>query len=180
VRLLERARGLGHPIRVHADQFNSLGMIAEALRLGAVSVDHLEASTPADLELLGSSATFGVILPCCGFHVDGRYADARRFIDAGGLLAIATNYNPGSAPCPSIPMAVALAVRHCGVSASEAIAAVTVNAAEVLGLHDRGQIVEGQAADVLLLGHSDERALAYEFGADPVHTVIRAGVPLGV
>jgi imidazolonepropionase len=179
VRLLARAKELGHPLRVHADQFNSLGMVGEAVKLGARSVDHLEASTPADLDLLAASSTFGVILPCCGFHLDGRYAQARRFLDAGGLLALATNYNPGSAPCPSIPMAMSLAVRHCGLSPQEAIAATTVNAAEVLGLHDRGQIVPGQVADLLLLRHTDERALAYEFGADPIETIFRAGVPVG-
>ncbi|MBZ0171102.1 MAG: hypothetical protein K8E66_01855, partial [Phycisphaerales bacterium] len=108
VRLFEATAGLGHPIRVHADQFNSLGMIPEAIRLGALSVDHLEATTPADLERLAASETFGVMLPCSGFHTDGRYADGRRFIDAGGKLVIATNVNPGSAPCSSMPMAIAL------------------------------------------------------------------------
>ncbi len=175
LRLFTKARELGHPIRVHADQFNSLGMIPEAIRLGAVSVDHLEASTEAHLATLAQSNTFGVILPGCGFHVDGRYAKVRKFIDAGGLLAIATNYNPGSAPCPAIPMAIALAVRHCGVSLPEAIAATTVNPASLLGLTDRGQLIPGQRADLIMLRHTDERMLAYEFGADPVEAVMIAG-----
>lgn len=179
VRLFERARELGHPIRVHADQFNSLGMIREAIRLGARSVDHLEASTPEDLERLAASDTFGTVLPACGFHVDGRYADARRFVDAGGLLALATNYNPGSAPSPSMPMAIALAVRQCGLSPAEAIAAATVNAAELLGLHDRGQIAPGLRADLVLLRHTDERMLAYEFGDNPVDAMILGGKLLG-
>ncbi|MEX2219051.1 MAG: imidazolonepropionase [Phycisphaerales bacterium] len=175
VRLLSSARELGHPVRVHADQFNSLGMIPEAIRLNARSVDHLEASTPADIDLLAASNTFGVILPACGFHLDGRYAGARRFVDAGGLLALATNFNPGSAPTPSVPMAIALAVRHCGLSPAEAISAATLNAAALLGLHDRGQISPGQRADLILLRHTDERMLAYEFGADPIDAVIRSG-----
>jgi imidazolonepropionase len=154
-------------------------MLREAVRLGARSVDHLEATTPADLEFLAQSTTFGVMLPCCGFHVDGRYANARRFVDAGGALAIATNYNPGSAPCPSMPMAMALAVRGCGLTSAEAICAATVNAAEVLGLHDRGQIAPGQVADLLLLRHSDERMLAYQFGDDSIAERIAAGVPRG-
>ncbi len=178
VRLFERAREFGHPIRVHADQFNSLGMIPEAVRLGARSVDHLEASTPEDLDRLAASDTFGTILPVCGFHVDGRYADGRRFVDAGSLLALATNYNPGSAPSPSMPMAIALAVRHCGLSPAEAIAAATVNAAELLGMHDRGQIAPGQRADLILLRHTDERMLAYEFGDNPVDAMILGGALL--
>ncbi len=175
VRLFTKARELEHPTRVHADQFHSLGMIPEAIRLGAVSVDHLEASRDAHLAALAESSTFGVILPCCGFHVDGRYAQVRKFIDAGGLLAIATNYNPGSAPCPAMPMAIALAVRHCGLSLPEAIAATTVNPAALLGLLDRGQLTPGYRADLIMLRHTDERNLAYEFGADPVEAVMIAG-----
>jgi imidazolonepropionase len=176
VRLLSRARELGHPVRVHADQFNSLGMVREAIRLGARSVDHLEASTGADLDALAASGTFGVILPCCGFHLDGRFAQARRFVDADGLLALATNYNPGSAPCPSVPMAIALAVRHCGLTPAEAIAATTVNGAEVLGLHDRGQIVPGQRADLLLLNATDPREVGYQFGRAPIDAIVRGGM----
>lgn len=173
--LFERARELGHPVRVHADQFTSLGMTPAAIRLGARSVDHLEASTDADLRALASSDTFGVILPACGFHVDGRYARGRAFLDAGGLLAIATNANPGSAPTASMPMAIALAVRGCGLTPHEAIGAATANAAALLGLPDRGVVRPGARADLILLCHRDERALAYEFGGDPVDAVVCGG-----
>lgn len=176
VRLLEAARSAGHPVRVHADQFTSLGMIPEAVRLGALSVDHLEASTPQDLRLLAASTTFGVILPCCGLHTDGRYANVRGFVDAGGALALATNCNPGSAPTHSMPVAVGLAVRHCGITPGEAIAACTVNAATLLGRPDRGTIAPGQRADLLLLRHRDERLLAYEIGGRHCDAVIRSGV----
>jgi imidazolonepropionase len=175
VHLLSTARDLGHPVRVHADQFNALGMVREAVRLGAQSVDHLEATSPGDLDLLAASKTFGVILPCSGFHLDGRYANARRLVDAGGLVALATNYNPGSAPCPSLPMTIALAVRHCGLTPAEAIAAATINAAALLGFHDRGVIAPGTPADLLLLRHTDERMLAFEFGSDPIESVIIRG-----
>ena len=177
VRLFEKARSLGHPIRVHADQFNSLGMTREAVRLGATSVDHLEASTEADLDILAASSTFGVILPACGFHVDGRYARVRRLIDNGGRLALATNFNPGSAPTPSMPMAMALAVRHCGLTSAEAITCATANPASLLGLSDRGQIAPGQRADLILLRATDQRALVYEFGGDPIEALFIAGQP---
>ena len=175
VRLLTRAKELGHPIRVHADQFTSMGMVPEAIRLGAVSVDHLEASSKNDLDLLAKSNTFGVILPVCGVHVDGRFTNVRRFVSSGGLVALATNYNPGSAPCPSMPMAIALAVRYCGLSPAEAVVAATVNPASLLGLNDRGTIAPGQRADLVLLRHTDERMLAYELGGDPVDVVMLGG-----
>ena len=175
VRLFERAAELGHPCRVHADQFNSLGMTPAAIRMKLRSVDHLEATHETDLRALGESSCFGVMLPCSGFQVDGRYANGRGFIDAGGKLAIATNCNPGSAPCSSMPFAIALAVRHLGITAAEAIAACTVNGAALLGLVDRGSIETDQRADLVLLRHTDERQLGYEFGGDPVDAVVCGG-----
>lgn len=181
LRLFQAAKARGHPIRVHADQFNTLGMTEAAVRMSAppaASVDHLEASGPAQLAALAAAEdTFGVILPICGLHVDDRYAPGRAFIDAApnSKLCIATNFNPGSAPCGSMPMAIALAVRKCGLTPHEAIAAATVNPACLLGLPDRGAIAPGQRADLLLLRHTDERSLAYEFGHSPIETVICGG-----
>ncbi len=174
VKLFDKAHK-HHPIRVHADQFNPLGMIPEAIRLFARSVDHLEASRKDDLIALAQSPTMGVILPCTGFHTDGRYARAGFFVDQGGALALATNCNPGSAPVHSMPFAIALAVRHCGLTPAEAIVAATVNAAAVLGLKDRGRIEPGLRADLILLHHKDERLLAYEVGGNPVDRVICNG-----
>ena len=174
VKLFEKA-ARHHPIRVHADQFNSLGMIPEAIRLHARSVDHLEAATKKDLIALAASPTMGVILPCTGFHTDHRFARAGAFVDQGGAVALATNCNPGSSPTHSLPFALALAVRFCGLSPAEAIAAATVNAAAVLGLKDRGTLAPGQRADLILLHHKDERLLAYELGGNPVDKVICGG-----
>lgn len=175
VRLLTAAKKLGHPIRIHADQFNDLGMTTKAVNMGARSVDHLEASSKGSLDALAASSTFGVVLPCCGIHADGRFASVRRFVSAGGLLCLATNFNPGSAPCPSMPMAIAAAVRHCGITPAEAIVAATVNPATLLGFSDRGTIAPGQRADLVLLHHTDERMLAFEFGGDPVDAVVLGG-----
>ncbi len=173
-RLFERAMELGHPCRVHADQFNSLGLTRWAAENGMRSVDHLEATTPEDLEFLAQSNTFGVMLPCSGFQVDDRYANGRAFVDAGGLPVIATNCNPGSAPTSSMPFAIALATRKLGLTVNEALAACTVNAAKLLGLDDRGVIAPGKRADMILLRHTDERMLAYEFGGNPVDEVFSA------
>lgn len=174
VKLFEKARK-HHPVRVHADQFNSLGMIPEAVRLHARSVDHLEASTKKDLLALAGSPTMGVILPITGLHTDQRFTRSRLFVDSGGALALATNCNPGTSPGHSMPLAIALAVRFCQLAPAEAIAAATVNAAAVLGLSDRGAIAPGQRADLVLLHHKDERALAYELGGNPVAQVICQG-----
>ena len=176
LRLFDRAAGLGHPCRVHADQFNALGLTPEAVRRGFVSVDHLEATPTDQLRALAASDTAGVMLPCSGFHVDGRYADARTFLDAGGTLAIATNCNPGSAPTSSMPFAIALAVRYLGLNPREGIDAATLGGAKVLGLTDRGVIAPGARADLILLRWHDERMLAYEFGGDPVDTVVCGGI----
>ena len=176
--LFKEALIAGHHIRVHADQFNELGMIDWVVGMGpavVMSVDHLEATGKPALKRLAASGVFGVALPCAGFHTDGRYMDARTFVDANGTLAIATNCNPGSAPTSSMPMAIALAVRHLGLRPSEAIAAATVNAAAMLRLEDRGVLAPHKRADVVMLRHRDERLLAYEFGGDPVDLVVCTG-----
>jgi imidazolonepropionase len=174
-RLFENARDLGCPLRVHADQFHSLGVTRLAVEMGAVSVDHLEAITPKDLRHLAPSATIGVLLPCAGFHLNDRYAPARALIDAGGAVAIATNYNPGSAPTPSMPFTIALACRKLRMSPAEAILAATYNAACVLGMQDRvGTIEVGKRADLQLLDAQDERELGYEL-AGPGPLVVMVG-----
>jgi len=176
-RYFERAVELGCGVRVHADQFNSLGAVAMAIELGAISVDHLEASTDDDLVRLAASDTMGVMLPVCGFHLDDRYGDGRRFVDAGGALAIATNCNPGSAPSPSMPFAIALACRRLGLRPAEAIVAATLNAACVLGLGETaGVIAPGRRADLQGLDVEDESAVAFEVaGAGPA-LVVHGGV----
>ncbi len=175
-RLFEKGIELGLPFRVHADQFNDLGMLDAAVEMGAWSVDHLEASTAAGLRKLADSDTMGVMLPVSAFHLQDRHANGRRFVDLGGALAIATNYNPGTGPSPSLPFALALAVKFNKLTPAEAICAATINAAAVLHLdREIGSIEVGKRADLLLLNLTDERALAYEVAGDPVHTVFSAG-----
>jgi imidazolonepropionase len=177
-RYFEQAQALGCPIRVHTDQFHSLGATRLAIEMGAVSVDHLEAATPADVEHIARSNTIAVALPCACFHLDCRYAPARAIIDAGGALAIATNSNPGSAPTPSMPFAIALACRHLHLSPAEAIAAATINAAAVLRMDDEiGSLEIGKRADLQILDTTDERDLGYEFaGPGPDAVILRGKV----
>lgn len=163
------------PIRVHTDQFNSLGMTGLAIELGARSVDHLEAITPEDIRSLARSETIGVLLPASGFCLDDRYAPGRALVDAGAAVAVASNFNPGSAQSPSLPFAMALASRKCGLTPAESITAATFNAACVLGRQDEvGSIEVGKRADLLLLDTPDERALAVEVaGPGPVGVMLR-------
>ncbi len=180
VELFEKAASLGHPIRVHADQFNSLGMVRQAIRLGARSVDHLEATVEDDLAALGQANTVGIGLPACVLHALGNggtihAAKLGRVLDAGGRVALASNLNPGSAPTSSIPLIVALATRFCGLEPLEAIRGVTRTAAEVLELPDRGELRPGARADLCLLRHTDPRLLAHDLGGNPVDLVVCNG-----
>ncbi|GAB4177629.1 MAG: imidazolonepropionase [Wenzhouxiangellaceae bacterium] len=175
IALFDAAQAAGHPIRVHADQFNRLGMIDAAIERGYLSVDHLEATDHDALVRLAQSRVYGVMLPASGFHLDERYADGRTFLDAGGHLALGTNFNPGSAPCLSMPFVIALAVRKLGLTPVEAIDAATAAAASVLGFEDRGRIEVGLRADLVVLHATDPRELAWEFGGNPVQRVMVAG-----
>lgn len=168
IALFEAAIALGHPIRVHTDQFNELGMTNWAVAHGARSVDHLEASSPATLARVAASDTAAVLLPCAGFHVDGRYADGKALAAQGAAIVIASNCNPGSAPTSSMPLTIALAVRGNNLTAAQAITACTANAAALLGLNDRGRLEPGCRADLILLRHRDERQLGYQLGGNPV------------
>lgn len=174
-RLLSRARELGHPVRLHTDQFNELGGVELAVELGALSVDHLEATSPGALRRIASSSTAGVMLPVSSFHTGSPYGNGRELLDAGGRLVIASNHNPGSSPAMGLPLAIALAVRKLGVSAAEAIRACTSAAADLLGLPDRGRIAVGAVADLVLLRHHDERMLGFELGGNPVERVFVSG-----
>lgn len=174
-KLLRAAAKLGHPLRLHVDQFHSLGGIELALELGVRSLDHLEATPPELLERIARAGVFGVMLPASAFHLDGPYPNARTFLDAGGKLVLASNCNPGSSPTSSMPFVIALAVRKLGITCAEALVATTSHAAELLDLPDRGRARVGARADLVLLRHRDERLLGFELGGNPVAHVICGG-----
>jgi len=176
-RILETARTLGFPLKIHADEFDNLGGTSMGVELGAVSADHLVATSAADIAALGSSDTVAVALPCTPFGLaESHYTPARQILEAGGLLAIATDLNPGTAWCESMQFAIALACRYLRLTPAQAIAAATINAAAAIGRADRvGSIEVGKQADLLILNVDDYRHLGYRFGANLVQTVIKKG-----
>jgi imidazolonepropionase len=148
-----------------------------AIELGAVSIDHLDTTSDIEIKLLAESETIGVVTPTVNFNFgSAHFADARKMIDSNCAIAVSTDYNPGSAPCPSLPMAMAIACRYQKLLPSEAFNAATINAAQALGLGNQvGSIEIGKQADILILDTDDYRSTAYEFGSNPVETVFKKG-----
>jgi imidazolonepropionase len=176
--ILRAAQAYGMPLKLHADEFATQGGVPCAVELGAVSVDHLDVTPPADVAILGRAATIAVLLPAVNFHLgSNHFADARGLIAAGAAVALATDANPGSAPCLSLPLVMAIACRYQKLTPAEALNAVTINAAHALGAGDRlGSLEVGKQADILIVDAPDYRHLAYWFGHNLVRRVFKRGV----
>jgi len=175
-RYLEACRDAGLALRLHGDQFTEQGAIPLAVELGARSVDHLEATGDAGVRALSASGVVGVLLPASALFLGRPMPPARALVDAGAAVALATDFNPGSAFCESLPLCCSLAATQLRVSPAEALSACTVNAAHVLGRADRlGRLAPGYRADLVLLDAPDWRYLAYHLGGDVVARVVVAG-----
>jgi len=175
-RYLEACREYGLSLRLHGDQFTEAGAIPLAIELGARSVDHLEATGPEGMAALARSGVTGVLLPASALFLDRPMPPGRALVDAGAAVALATDFNPGSCFCESLPVVMSLAATQLKLSPAEALAACTVNAAHVLGRADRiGRIAPGYAADLVLLDAPDWRYAAYHLAGDVVATVIKDG-----
>jgi imidazolonepropionase len=161
---------------MHADQFTEAGGIPLAVELGARSVDHLEATGPDGVRALGTSDVAAVLLPVAALFLGRPMPPARALVDAGAVVALATDFNPGSAFCESLPVVMSLACTQLGLTPAEALAACTVNAAHVLGRADRlGRLASGFTADLVLLNVSDWRYLPYHLGGEHVAVVVKEG-----
>jgi imidazolonepropionase len=177
-RILTRAKELGFPLKIHTDEFEALGGTGLAAELGAVSADHLAATPDEELAMLARAGTIPVLLPGTTFGLGStHYADARRMIDRFQLpVALATDLNPGTCWCESMPFIIALACRYLRMTPAEAVVAATINAAYAVGCGASiGSLEVGKRADLILVDASDYRHLAYRFGANPVALVIKAG-----
>jgi imidazolonepropionase len=175
-RYLEACRDAGLALRLHGDQFTEQGAIPLAAELGARSVDHLEATGAEGVRALASSAVVGVVLPASALFLGRPMPPARTLIDAGAAVALATDFNPGSAFCESLPLCCSLAATQLKLSPGEALAACTVNAAHVLGRADYlGRLAPGFRADIVLLDAPDWRYLAYHLGGRLVAQTVVGG-----
>ena len=176
-RILSRAQSLGFPLKIHADEFDNLGGASLAAELGAVSADHLVKTSASDIAALAQSDTVAVALPCTPFGLaEAHYTPARQILEAGGLLALATDLNPGTAWCESMQFAIALACRYMHLTPAQAIAAATINAAAAIRRQaEIGSLEPGKQADLLILDAPDYRHLGYRFGTNLVETVIKKG-----
>ena len=175
--VLTKARSLGFPLKVHADEFDNLGGAVLAAELGAVSADHLVKTSDADIAALGKSDTVAVALPCTPFGLaECDYTPANKIIAAGGMLALATDCNPGTSWNESMQFAIALACRYMKLTPAQAIAASTINSAHAIRMSDRiGSIEVGKQADLLILSVSDYRQVGYRYGTNLVKQVIKRG-----
>lgn len=176
-KILEIAKELRFGLKAHVDEFTNLGGSKLSIELGATSIDHLDAISDDEIKLLADSGTTGIVTPTVNFNFGStEYADARKLIDNGCAIAVSTDYNPGSAPCPSQQTAMQIACRYQKILPSEAITATTINAAFSIGLGDKvGSLEVGKQADVLILETNDYREICYEFGGNFVETIIKNG-----
>ena len=175
-RYLGEARRLGLALRLHADQFTEAGGVELAIELGARSVDHLEATGDRGVRALGQSDVTAVLLPASALFLGRPMPPARQLVEAGAVVALATDFNPGSAFCESLPLVASLACTQMHLAPAETLAACTVNAAHVLARADRkGRLTPGYDADVVLIDAPDWRYLAYHLAGDVVAAVIEDG-----
>jgi imidazolonepropionase len=160
---LQIAKEMGFKITVHADQFTS-GSAKMAVELGALSADHLEASTEADIKVLGKSDTVAVALPGASLGLGEPFAPARKLLDAGASLAIASDYNPGSAPMGDLLAQASILAAFQKLSTAEVLSGLTFRAAKALGINDTGRIISSYKADFQAYATNDYREILYHQG----------------
>ena len=175
--VLQAAQRRGLRVKLHADELEGAGGAELAAELGALSADHLAAISDAGIRALAASQTVAVLLPATMIFLGKRtQAPARKLIDAGAAVALATDFNPGTSPTMSMPLVMALGVSQLGLRHAEVVTAVTINAAAALGLAgERGQIAAGYVADLALAPVEDWREVAYWIGREVVSAVWTAG-----
>ncbi|MBN2323752.1 MAG: imidazolonepropionase [Spirochaetes bacterium] len=175
-RLLLGAKKLGMGVKIHADEIHDTGGAGLAARLGAVSADHLLHASDGGIDEMARAGTVAVLLPNTAFCLGETYARARDMIDRGIAVALATDMNPGSCFSESIPLLFALGTMYMGMSAEEAVTAVTINAAAAVGMAESiGSIDVGKKADMVILQYPSYRYLPYRTGVSCVEKVIKNG-----
>ena len=176
-RVLEAGKKHGLAPRVHAEQLSHTGATQLAVKLGAASCDHLEQINASDVRALAKSNTVATLLPGCDFHLGlDKYAPARKLIDGGAIVSLATDFNPGTSPTLSMPMVLSLACTQLRMTPAEAIAAATINAAFALRRQKQiGSIEAGKQADLAIFDVNDYREIPYYFGVNTCWMTLKRG-----
>jgi imidazolonepropionase len=174
--ILGRAKELGYALKLHANQLGASGGAGIAAELGAVSADHLDFATDAELDQLRAASVVATLLPGCSFSLATPYPAARRFYDHGLEVALATDFNPGTCYCENMQMMIALAVSAMGMSLAEALRAATMGGAAALGMRNEvGSLEPGKLCDLIVMTSATESDLAYHFGVNLVQRTLVAG-----
>jgi imidazolonepropionase len=173
--ILQAGRSAGLDLRVHGNQLGPGPGVALAVELGAASVDHCTHLSPTDIDGLAGSETVATLLPAAEFSTRSTYPDARRLLDAGATVALASDCNPGSSFTTSMPFVIALAVREMRMTLAEALRAATAGGAAALRRPDIGRLVPGLRADLVVLEAPTALWLGYRPGVDLVRAVMRGG-----
>lgn len=173
---LQQAKDMGFDLKIHADEIVTLGGAELGAELGCTSADHLLHASDEGIKALANSDTVATLLPTTAFCLKEPFAPARKMIDAGCAVALATDFNPGSGFTNSVPLMIALGVIYMGMTAEEAITALTLNGAAAVGRADTiGSIEEGKQADIVILQYPSYKFLPYHTGVNIVETVIKKG-----
>ncbi len=175
-RILTRAAELGYLLKLHANQLGPTGGARLAAELGAVSADHLDFASDDELEALRVVGVVGTLLPGCSFSLSVAYPSARKLLDMGLRVALATDFNPGTSYCENMQMMIALAVSAMGMTLEEALEAATLGGAAALRMeHEIGSLEPGKRCDLAILRTTDEREFAYHFGVNLVERTLVRG-----
>jgi len=173
---LQAARDMGFGVRMHADEFHDTDGASVAVDVGAMSADHLLSISESNIRKIAESSTVATLLPGTALFLGKPFPPGRKLLDAGAAVAIATDFNPGSCFCESMPFMINLAVCQCGFTIEEAITAATINGAAALGMGERkGVLVPGMDADMILWDLDDYRGIAYHMAIPDIEDMVVAG-----
>ncbi len=172
-RILTRAKELGYLLKIHADQISPSGGSRLAAELRTISADHLDYASDADLDALREAGVVATLLPGCSYTLRSPYPSARRLLDHGLHVALATDFNPGTSYCENMQTIIGLAMSAMGMLLEEALTAVTVNGARALSLHDQiGSIEVGKRCELTFWSINDYHEIGYHFGINLVKSVL--------
>lgn len=174
--ILQKAKGMGYKLKIHADEIESLGGAELAAKLGCVSADHLMAASDEGIKMMAENNVVANILPATSFNLNKNYADCRKMIDMGAIVSLSSDYNPGSCPSENLQLVMQLGCLHLKMTPNEVLTAVTINAAYAIDRADKiGSIEVGKNADFVVFDARNVEYLMYHFGINHTKKVYKNG-----